>query len=143
MLGGTNKQYRFSKSVYTCFLSALVQPRKLSSLEAYFEKMSAVSVHRASIWSKVTDLPVARSTCVSFHGRVLAIGGMDSWKSTTAVYMYNSATNSWEIISHMTTGRCDCFAAVLSDNQLMVVGGRIDYFPETDINSVEFASLYG
>ena len=144
MLGGTNIRYIYSKSVYTCSLSALLQPHKSSSLEAYSEKMSASSVDRASVWSKVTDLPVRRSTCVSFHGRLLAMGGMmDSGKPTTAVYMYNSATNSWEIISHMTTGRCDCFAAVLPDNQLMVVGGRIDCFTETDIVSVEFASLYG
>ena len=66
---------------------------------------------------------------------------MDSEQPTTAVYMYNSATNSWEIISHMTTGRFDCFAAVLPDNQLIVVGGYINRFTETD--SVEFASLYG
>ena len=64
---------------------------------------------------------------------------MDSGKPTTAVYMYNSTTNSWEIISHMITGRCDCFTAVLPDDQLMVVGGCTDGFAESDI--VEFASM--
>ena len=62
---------------------------------------------------------------------------MDSGKHTTTVYMYNSTTNSWVIISHMTTGRCNCFTAVLPDNRLMVVGGVTDS-GETDF--VELAS---
>ena len=40
--------------------------------------------------------------------------------------MYDSATNSWEVISHMTTGRFQCFAAALPDKQLMAVGGNTD-----------------
>ena len=70
------------------------------------------------------DLPVTRSTCESFRGQLLAIGGEDdSGKPTTAVHMYDATTNSWEIISHMTTGRYRCFTVVLPNNQLMVVGG--------------------
>ena len=81
-----------------------------------------------------------RSTCEFFHGRLLAIGGwMDSWKSTTAIYMYKSATNSWEIVSHMTTNRDLCITAVLPGNQLMVVGGETDVGNSTNI--VELASV--
>ena len=54
--------------------------------------------------------------------------------------MYNSTTNSWEIISHMTTGQYDCFTAVLPNNQLMVVGGWTDSGGATD--TVEVASVY-
>ena len=52
---------------------------------------------------QIANLPVARSTCESFHGQLLAVGGYDSasWKYTTAVYVYQSMTDSWEIISHM------------------------------------------
>ena len=46
--------------------------------------------------------------------------------------MYILTTNSWEIISHMKVGRYDCFAAVLPNNQLMVVGGFTDSFSTTD-----------
>ena len=52
------------------------------------------------------DLPVTRATCESFDGQLLAVGGEDdSVKPTTAVHTCNSATNSWEIISHMTIGQ--------------------------------------
>ena len=81
---------------------------------------------------------------MTFCGQLLAVGGEDAdEKPTTAVYTFNQATNSWNVISHMTTARKNCFAAVLPNNQLMVVGG------ETKINdrwtysdySVEFGSL--
>ena len=45
---------------------------------------------------------------------------------SSAVYMFDLTTNSWEIISHMPTGRCNCFTAILPDNQLMVLGGVTD-----------------
>ena len=77
---------------------------------------------------------------MSIHNQLLAVGGHDSGKYTTAVHVYNSGTDSWEIISHMTSAQCNCFTAVLSDNQLMVVGGYIDGLSTTD--TVEITSVY-
>ena len=129
-----------SKSVYTCSVSALLQPgTQESSLE---EHTSALSLSNGSsgVWSKLHDLPVIQSTCVTFCGQLLAIGGMDSdYKPTTAVYMYNQSANSWNTISHTATARKDCFAAVLPNNQLMVVGGQTKTW--TDLDSVEFGNL--
>ena len=136
MLGGAEGD-GYVKSVYTCSVSALLQSCALSSLEAKFQRTSLED--KARVWSQVANLPVIGSTCESFHGRLLALGGMESRKGTTAVYMYNSTTNSWEIISHMTTGRSCCFTAVLPDNRLMVVGGYINLFSTTD--SVELATV--
>ena len=136
MLGGV-KGGHFVKSVYTCSVSALLQSCAPSSLEAKFQRTSLED--KAGVWRQVTDLPLTQSTCESFHGRLLAVGGMmESGKGTTAVYMYSSTTNSWEIISHMTTGRSDCFTAVLPDNRLMVVGGCIGY---ASTDSVELATV--
>ena len=59
-------------------------------------------------------------------------------KPTSAVHMYNPTTNFWEVISHMATPRYNCYAAVLPNNQLMVVGGKTDS-GETD--SVELAAI--
>ena len=128
MLGG-EKFVRYPKSVYTCSLSALLQSCVPSPLKARFK----------NVWKQIADLPVQCSTCESFHGRLLAVGGeMDSGKPTTAVYMYKSTTNSWEIISHMTIGRWNCFTAVLPDSRLLVVGGCTD---SGDTDKVEVASV--
>ena len=112
-------------SMYTCRVSALIQ--------------SCKSRPRANVWKKVAAPPVTNTTCVSILGRLLTIGGMDSNnKPTRAVYMYNPDSDSWEVISHMATPRYDCFAAVLPNNQLMVVGGENNRGP-TD--SVELATV--
>ena len=113
------------KSMYTCSVSALLQ--------------SCRSRPTAGVWNTVAAPPVTHTTCVSTHGRLLAIGGRDSNnKPTAAIYMYDRPTDSWEVISHMTTPRYLCYAAVLLNNQLMVVGG-ITKYGETD--SVEIATV--
>ena len=136
MLGGVNSVDISIKSVYTCSVSDLSQPNASNSLLAKFKRTNKVN-----IWSQIADLPVTQSTCESFHGRLLAIGGHELEKSTTvtAIYMYNITTNSWKVISHMVNGRYDCFAAVVPDDLLMVVGGFIVGGSMTD--TVEFASV--
>ena len=125
LLGG-HAGFKSPNSVYTCSLSGLLQSVESSS--------------DASIWSQVADLPYPSSTCEFFNGRLLAIGGVvDSEKASTAIYMYNSTTNSWDIISHMTTGRYDCLTAVLPGNRLMVVGGLGG--DGIWLDTVEFASV--
>ena len=121
ILGGRTKMNKMSKSVYTCSLDALL----LNS--------------SANVWRKIAHLPLSESTCVSLHGRVLAFGGMDvANRSTKDIYMYNPATNSWKAVGEMLSDRHLCFAAVLPDNQLMVVGGVSN---NSQTNSVEFGSV--
>ena len=135
MLGGFTQNVTATKVVYTCSVRILLQ-----SCVRYPQEGAAL-IDEVSIWRRITDLPVTASTCEFFHGRLLVIGGHTGLlKHSTAIYIYNSTTNSWEIISHMTTGRRCCFTAVLPDNQLMVVGGSIDG-DETD--SVELANAGG
>ena len=144
MLGGHRNHVYRTKSVYTCSVSALLQTCTQRSLVGTLKRalsLSNSSSGGTGVWSKLADVPVTGSTCVTFCGQLLAIGGGDSgYKPTTAVYMYNPSTNSWNVISHMTTARCKSFAAVLPDNQLMVVGGEIDN-KGTDSNFVEFGDL--
>ena len=138
ILGGVEGDY-YVESAYTCSVSALLQSCVPSLLEAKFHRRS-LKDKTGIKWKQVADVPVTQSSCKSFYGRILAIGGwMESGEATTAVYMYNSTTNSWEIISHMTTGRCNCFTAVLPDNGLMVVGGYIGLSSTT--NSLELATV--
>ena len=138
MLGGAGKRCTNTKSVYTCSVSALLQSCVPSSLEAKLKRTSLSD--KVSVWRQVADLPVTLSACESFHGRLLAIGGKDkSRKGTTAVYEYSSTSNSWEVISHMTTGRYDCFTAVLPNNHLIVVGGGI--YPGRCTDTVELVSV--
>ena len=72
-----------TKLVHSCSLGDLLQSCTSSKLSM------------SSMWKRVADLPVIDSTCVSLYGRLLAIGGEDSDnKSTTAIRMYNSTSDS-------------------------------------------------
>ena len=123
MLGGWDQNDKQSKSVFTCSLAALLQFCQPQSLVVRLNTLLLAS--RPKVWHQLADTPVTLSTCASLHGRLLAVGGKDSdGKETTAIHMYNTTTNSWETISHMTTPRSECLVAVLTHNKLMVVGGR-------------------
>ena len=83
-------------TIYTCYLQTLIQSCK--SFLASFRNRGA------RVWKEVAVPPVTLTTCVSIHGRLLAIGGEDlDQKPTSAIHMYNSTTDSWEVISHMET----------------------------------------
>ena len=117
--------YVMGKAMYTCSIQPLLTSTRSSG---------------GRVWRAIGAPPVTLTTCLSIHGRLLAIGGRDPYnKPTSAVYMYNPTTDSWEVISHMGTPRYDCIAAVLPSNQLMVVGGYMSAYGTTD--SVEFASV--
>ena len=137
ILGGFYHSKKPSKSVFTCSLAALLQSCQPQSLGARLKTLSLAS--RPKVWHQLADTPVTLSTCASLHGRLLEVGGEGSdRKQTTAIYMYNTTTNSWEVISHMATPRSQCLLPVLPQNELMVVGGHI---PNDVTDSTEIASI--
>ena len=142
MLGGYDQSDKISKSVFTCSLAALLQSCQPHSLGARLKTLSLASrpkdLNRPKVWHQLADTPVTLSTCASLQGQLLAVGGCDSdYKVTTAIHMYNTISNSWEVITHMGTPRWRCLVEVLPHNELMVVGGGT---PEMT-NSVEIASI--
>ena len=122
--------------MYTCSLQVL-----LKSCKSF---LASLRNKGARVWKKVAAPPVIQTTCVSIHGRLLAVGGRDSDKEpTSAIHMYTPTTDSWEVISHMETPRKECIAAVLC-NQLMVVGGfttKSKVVLKIGTKSVEFATV--
>ena len=121
-------------NMYTCSVVNLV--RSCKSFLVSLRKRDT------GVWTTSVAPPVTETTCASIHGRLLAIGGKDSdGEPTTAVQLYNPTTNSWEIISHMGTPRWRCIAAVLPNNQLMVVGGYTGKPRDTGTDSVELATI--
>ena len=131
-----------TKSVYTCTLTDLFLSCWSRSLgERLAQSLSLTSPARSNIWNKV-DLPVGGSTCVTLHGRLLAIGGYDFKATPTSdVHIYHPTSNTWEVISKMKISRWRCFAAVLPTNELMVVGGCTTSSYSSKTDSVEIATV--
>ena len=140
LLGAVNRSHSSTKSVFTCSLSILLQSSQPTSLTRRLQTASLAT--STSVWSKVADLPVVTSTCISLQGRLLAIGGCDSYGiPTTAAHTYDPTTNSWSVTSHMTTHRQWCFVAVLPGNRVIAVGGYTGKTTDSKTDSVEIANL--
>lgn len=140
LLGGDDEELKPTKSVHTCKLTALLKSTNPRSIAGHLKDTLKRS-KKSKVWSTVADLPVYNSSCVFLHGSLVAIGGKDSeLRPTSAVQVYVPISNSWEIISHMGTPRYSCFATVLTNNQLMVIGGVTDK-SRTITDTVEMGSL--
>ena len=130
ILGGNDKDWHSTiKSVGACTLSSL-----LSSCSSHPETHPASA--RRSVWSTVADIPVTRSTGVSLYGQLLAVGGKLTNEPNTvvaSVYIFEPTKNSWKMMSEMNVPRYSCFAAVLSDNQLIVAGGLSEKQTQVDV----------
>ena len=134
LLGGVNKDLFGSKTVFTCSVSALGKLCEPKSLGARLKS----SLSLTNFWNRVADLPVTKSTCTSFCGYLLAVGGEDlHYAPTKAIHMYNPMLDSWKVVSHMSVARSHCVVASLPGNRLMV-GGRAGAGRN---NSIEIASV--
>ena len=80
-----------------------------------------------SVWTRLASIPVEEDSALApLRGHVLAIGGYCSYiygGPTGAIHCYDVATNSWSVIGQIPTPRYRVLTAVLSSNELVVVGG--------------------
>ena len=110
LLGGFDEKHFAVRSVYVCSIMDLLNPRPC-------------------VWSRAADLSVTQSTCVSLRGQLLVVGGMDIDRTnyrSADIRMYDPIAKQWEIVGRMSIPRRRCYAAVLLDEHLMVVGGLAD-----------------
>ena len=117
VIGGQNRNGKETNTAYTCSLKSLIK-------SCTDPRYSDTAPPQVNVWNRLPDCPVMLSTCVSLQGRLLTVGGKALNNTiTSAVHMYNPSTNSWEIISQTPTAKYLPLAAVVNDNQLLVVGG--------------------
>ena len=134
-----------TNSVLTCVVSELLQLTATQRQSLGGRPTAASGLHPSTdshkVWQEAAPLPVYWSSLVTLHGRLFAVGGCDSdLNPTSAVYQYDTATNSWKVISHMSTKRYACFTLVLPDNTLLVAGGILRDHPPAFTDSVDIAS---
>ena len=133
----------FHRSVYTCLVSDLLGSESYGSSRSHPAGALPLPTE-VSVWKRVADVPLLNTTCVSLHDKLIVVGGVDPRLDIARkdIHMYDSTTDSWTVISQMSTARSACFAIVLSDKRLMVVGGIVSYFFEKRriTDSVEFAT---
>lgn len=127
-LGGGFKEGKphGTHSVLTCQISDLQVTHRSTRL------LQSLSSPR--VWRVIAKLPVAQSTLISFQGHVLSIGGLDTGNASVPyVYLYSLTSNVWRPVSSLNIPRSKCFAVVLPEDRVMVVGGcvRADSLTDT------------
>lgn len=115
IIGGYFEKARGHFSVLSCPLANLTESVDTPSSEA-----------ASTTWCKIADLPVCRSTCVTFRGKLAVVGGrMVNGCDSSTVYLYNPVKNTWTPVSDMLMARSECHAAVINDKKIVIAGGCI------------------
>ena len=92
------------------------------------------SVHTASTntsdsvqWRSLPAPRLKSSAAIAVSGSVLAIGGYvneSKYSTTTAIHVYQPATNSWEKVGDLPSPRSACSSTLLPSGEILVAGGR-------------------
>ena len=78
-------------------------------------------------WRSLPAPPLKSSAAIAVSGSVLAIGGYDNeskYNTTTAIHVYQPATNSWEKVGDLPSPRSACSSTLLPSGEILVAGGR-------------------
>ena len=136
LLGGLNKNIKPTRAVFTCTLDSLLH-------SCHSPSQTPSHTNEAGVWQHIADVPMERSTCTTLNGRVLAVGGKDSYHTRTAdVYMYNADSDSWPLVGRMSTARSRCLVVGLRDC-IIAVGGWISDYTLTSSVEVGYLQLSG
>ena len=109
LLGGYNQNGR-TLSVLTSSITELLHQQQETA-------------NQPAVWRRTADAPYYGSTAVSVGGQLLAIGGCEHGKYTSAIVGYDPTSDSWQDMGHMAKPRSGTLVAVLPSNQLIAAGG--------------------
>ena len=123
ILGGWCSENTPTCSVLTCNIRDLIDSSTKSCTDETRDQI------KRNIWYRIADLPVLKSTCITYQGHLLVVGGVNVMnKAVTAVYVYDRAANSWRVIGQMLVPRGQAYVTVLPSSEILVVGGHKGYY---------------
>ena len=78
-------------------------------------------------WRTLPASPLKGSAAITVHGALLAVGGYHGNKfstASTAIHVYQPATNSWSKVGDLPFPRASYACIVLHSGEILVAGGR-------------------
>ena len=85
--------------------------------------VSTDSANTAKSWRTLHAPPLERSAAITLHGALLAVGGCHGNDRSTAIHVYQPATNNWKQVGELPTARERCACTLLPSGELLVAGG--------------------
>ena len=124
MLGGSQESHLKACSVLSCSVPELLQ----SCQPQHPTPSHTARGKKSTIWQYVTDAPHYRSSCATFCGQLVTVGGTNEANmSTSAINVYTGRTGRWpwEAMENVPTAQYMALVAVFN-GKMMVVGGGTD-----------------
>ena len=93
MLGGRDQTDSMIHSVLSCSVPELLQSCQPQPLAG---KLRTAPANQSTIWRHVAGAPHYWSSCATLCGQLVAVGGWEAGKETSAITGYNETTDSWK-----------------------------------------------
>ena len=123
LLGGWSSSDR-TKTVFTCHLQSLIRTAT---------NPSTLASAPTNIWQKIADVPMYASSITVLYNVLVAIGGFDDEESLSdRVYSYEPSSNSWHVVSRLSSASYQAITGTLPENKLLIVGGYNSKCKSTD-----------
>ena len=78
---------------------------------------------QVDIWRKLPDVPYKGSAVCVVDGVLLAIGGSDGSKETSAIYAHHPVDQKWQHVGEMPFECSDLETLLLSEGRMLMVDG--------------------
>ena len=127
LLGGGTTDDKPTKTVLYAPVASLIQRATSRPQQSASAARPDSTSMTSSAWKTLRDTPLRVSAAVSLGGMLLAVGGNDDQHDILpAVHVYSPATSTWIQVQsgNLPEPRYFCAAIELSENRLLVVGGR-------------------
>ena len=85
--------------------------------------VNSATTNTSAEWRTLPSPPLKRSAAISVHGSVVAIGGRHGNTSSTAIHVYQPATNNWKKVGDLPSPRYSCTSTLLPNGEILVAGG--------------------
>ena len=83
----------------------------------------SATANTSAQWRTFATPPLEHSAAIAYCGSVLAIGGCHGNVHSTAIHIYQPATNNWKKVGDLPSPRSECSCTLLSKGGIVVAGG--------------------
>ena len=139
LIGGTDI-YGETYTNLKCSIQELLNTKTKNAVNGHREGSNTRN-GSPQVWKYLVENQLIHSTGVAVNGHLLAVGGVAlNHINTNRILRYNDCNNIWDPIGVMSMDRSLCYAVALSNNEIMVAGGKTS-IPLTKTNLVEIATI--
>ena len=85
--------------------------------------VNSATTNTSAQWRTLPAPPLESSAATSVQGSVVAIGGRHGNTISTAIHVYQPATNNWKKVGDLPSPRHSCTSTLLPSGEILVAGG--------------------